>query len=140
MTVFGSEVLFTGDNTSGHFGLWVTDGTAAGTHELTSISGANANGLQLSSMTFFKGKVLFNGVNAGGNHGLWLTDGTAAGTHELAGITGANAGGLVPFGMTVATLIVPPPSDLNGDGTSDILWRNNSGDTANWQMTTGYQQ
>ena len=33
-------VLFIGDNASGDFDLWETDGTAAGTHELTGIVGA----------------------------------------------------------------------------------------------------
>src|SRR5205085_3592060 len=37
------EGLFNGNNTSGAPGLWETDGTAAGTHELTGINGANSN-------------------------------------------------------------------------------------------------
>ena len=32
-------VMFAGTDTAGNIGLWVTDGTAAGTHELTGISG-----------------------------------------------------------------------------------------------------
>uniref|UniRef100_UPI0025D15636 hypothetical protein n=1 Tax=uncultured Rhodoblastus sp. TaxID=543037 RepID=UPI0025D15636 len=43
MTVFNNEVLFNGYNASRKQGLWVTDGTAAGTHELSGISGANAS-------------------------------------------------------------------------------------------------
>lgn len=39
MTVFNGQVLFNGWNSSGRFGLWVTDGTAQGTHEVTNISG-----------------------------------------------------------------------------------------------------
>jgi len=34
--------LFRGVDANGQAGLWVTDGTAAGTHELTGISNANA--------------------------------------------------------------------------------------------------
>jgi ELWxxDGT repeat protein len=100
-TVFNGEVLFQGRDTVGNLGLWVTDGTAAGTHEVTGISGANANGLDPNEMTVFKREVLFNGVNAAGNRGLWVTDGTAAGTHELTGIKGASAGGLDPSDLTI---------------------------------------
>jgi ELWxxDGT repeat protein len=107
MTVFNGEVLFRGWNASappGQAGLWVTDGTAAGTHELINISGASSHGLFLQDViapfvvdpefTVFNGKVLFDGVNAAGNLGLWVTDGTAAGTHELTGISGAASSGL----------------------------------------------
>jgi ELWxxDGT repeat protein len=107
MTVFNGKVLFRGWNASappGQAGLWVTDGTAAGTHEVTGISGASSHGLFLQDViapfvvdpefTVFNGKVLFDGVNAAGNLGLWVTDGTAAGTHELTGISGAASSGL----------------------------------------------
>jgi ELWxxDGT repeat protein len=39
------QVLFSGIDTNGDVGLWVTNGTANGTHELTNISNANVNGL-----------------------------------------------------------------------------------------------
>jgi len=42
--------LFDGLDSSG-LGLWVTNGTAAGTHELTGIAGANASGLNASDIT-----------------------------------------------------------------------------------------
>src|SRR5690349_9679713 len=45
MTAFGGGALFEGEDAAGIVGLWVTDGTAAGTHELTGISGAHATGL-----------------------------------------------------------------------------------------------
>ena len=35
--------LFEGTDTAGKTGLWVTNGTAAGTSELTGISGANTS-------------------------------------------------------------------------------------------------
>jgi hypothetical protein len=90
LTAFNGEVLFEGDDTSSSFGLWVTNGTAAGTHEL-SISGAAAGGIFSSTagpaFALFNGEALFGGRDASGNLGLWVTDGTAAGTHELAGIS-----------------------------------------------------
>jgi hypothetical protein len=39
LTVFKNVVLFDGYDSSGKTGLWVTNGTAAGTHELT-VAGA----------------------------------------------------------------------------------------------------
>jgi hypothetical protein len=43
--------------------LWVTNGTAAGTHEITGISGAWSRGLEPSDLTIFKNKVLFEGLD-----------------------------------------------------------------------------
>ena len=60
--------------------MWVTDGTAAGTHELTGISGVftGSFGFEPQNMTVFNGEVLFEGRNASGIYGMWVTNGTAA--------------------------------------------------------------
>jgi len=106
MTVFNSEVLFYGVDTSGAAGLWVTNGLAAGTHEL-SISGANAGGIfgntKGPAFTVFNGEVLFAGDDASGNNGLWVTNGTSGGTSALTGIAGAYTGaaGLDPVQLTL---------------------------------------
>ncbi len=83
MTVFNGKALFTGSDTAGHLGLWVTDGAVAGRQELTSIAGVSTTGLDPSDMIIFNNEVLFNGVDANGLSGLWATDGTVGGTHEL---------------------------------------------------------
>ncbi|MEY9748875.1 ELWxxDGT repeat protein/VCBS repeat-containing protein [Bradyrhizobium japonicum] len=107
LVAFKDLVLFEGKDANGNLNLWVTDGTAAGTHELTGISGANPGGLFSNfgnpnpDFTVFNGRVLFNGLNGDGTFGLWVTDGTAAGTHELTGISGANSNGLMPRNMTI---------------------------------------
>jgi hypothetical protein len=81
-------------------GLWVTDGTVAGTHELAGIKGAYSGGLAPSDFTVISNnEVLFNGVDASGNHTLWVTNGTAAGTHEVMGISGAFTGNNGPLGQ-----------------------------------------
>src|SRR5712672_2090063 len=53
-----SIVVFNGMNSANQHGLWVTDGTAAGTHELTGISGASSGGLfnrgKFSTPTLFR--------------------------------------------------------------------------------------
>jgi ELWxxDGT repeat protein len=136
-TVFNGEVLFEGNDVSGHLGLWVTNGTAAGTDELTGISGAYTGGAGLSpsGFTVFNGEVLFEGEDTSGYVGLWVTNGTAAGTKEIggtsnSGIHGANSSSFSPGSFAAATLTVPPLNNFNSNNTSDILFRNTStGDT-----------
>jgi ELWxxDGT repeat protein len=103
MTVFNGEILFTGLDASGDMGLWVSNGTAAGTHELTGITGADPSGLAPSDFTVYNGEVLFRGLDQSGQAALWITDGTVAGTQELTGIAEASTTGigLDPSGFTV---------------------------------------
>ena len=103
MTVFDGKALFNGANTAGHLGLWVTNGTAAGTQELTGITAASTTGIDPTDMAVFNNEVLFNGVDTGGLSGLWVTNGTVGGTHELvAGAGGASdPSGLNPTNLTV---------------------------------------
>ena len=88
LTVFNGEALFAGWDSGGNYGLWVTNGTAAGTSELTGIAGqltgANPNtnipGFDPSGFLVYNGEVLFAGTDSSGNGpGLWVTNGTAAG-------------------------------------------------------------
>jgi ELWxxDGT repeat protein len=128
----GNLLLFNGFDSTGHIGLWETDGTVAGTTEIgglkdQGVAGANANGLNPSLFRQFDGKVLFAGrdVAGGANLELWITDGTAAGTTELG-----------PHGFTLSLNAYRPlraADDLNGDFSSDMLWRNASGALADWQ-------
>ena len=103
ITVYNNEVLFSGLDATGDMGLWVSNGTAAGTHELTGIIGADLSGLAPSDLTVYNGEVLFRGLDHSGQAALWITDGTVAGTHELTGIAGASTTGfgLDPSGFTV---------------------------------------
>jgi ELWxxDGT repeat protein len=136
LTVFNGEVLFTGDDASGNYGLWVTNGTAAGTQELTGISGANATGLNAYGFTLFNGEVLFTGDDASGNYGLWVTNGTAAGTQELTGISGVSTQGqgLHPTDLTVFNSeVLFNGEDANG---ANGLWVTN-GTAAGTQELTG---
>jgi hypothetical protein len=86
-TVLGNQALFEGDDAGGAASLWVTDGTSAGSNEL-SVAGSSARGLFTNviapHLTVFAGKALFVGDDASGNISLWTTDGTGAGTSELA--------------------------------------------------------
>ena len=120
LTAYNGEILFSGWDATGGSGLWVSDGTAAGTHEL-SVAGASAkNGLSPYDLTVYDGLLFFNGCNSSGELGFWETDGTAAGTHELTGIAGAADTGLAPSDLTVFN----GNALFNGsDSTGDIgLW------------------
>jgi ELWxxDGT repeat protein len=130
-TVLNGEVLFTGVDLSGKYGLWATNGTAAGTHEVTNIAGASTYGVNPADMTVFNGEVLFAGSPsnpASGNEDLWVTDGTGPGTHEITGISGVFSGGLRPSDLTVLTTLI------NGNIVTQALF---SGLDSNMNGTTG---
>jgi ELWxxDGT repeat protein len=98
-TVLAGKVLFKGEDASGNFNLWVTDGTTAGTSELT-VAGANAHGILSNGstqlypdLTVLGGKALFAGFDSNGHINIWVTDGTSAGTSELI-VAGADPSGL----------------------------------------------
>jgi hypothetical protein len=87
--------------------LWTTDGTAP--IPLTSISGANANGLFFAAdaptdvtpgFTVFGDEVLLRGIDTAGADGLWTTDGTAPNTREITGIDGTASTGVNPTDIT----------------------------------------
>jgi ELWxxDGT repeat protein len=123
LTVFKNEALFSGVDTAGDRGLWVTDGTAKGTHELT-VKGANPSGLNPSNFTVLGNEVLFNGIDANGQIGLWETNGTSSGTHELTGINGAytGSGGLNPQDLTAVTLqLVQSMASLSPTGSASTV-------------------
>src|SRR5208283_1481907 len=92
-TAFGSKALFEAGNP---VSLWVTDGTSAGTSELT-VAGAPSFGLFYNGIspdfTVLGGKALFEGRDASNIPNLWVTNGTSAGTSELA-VAGGYSGGL----------------------------------------------
>ncbi|MGC2524503.1 MAG: VCBS repeat-containing protein [Stellaceae bacterium] len=139
-TVLGNKEVFAGRDASDRVGLWVTDGTSAGTSELTVV--ANSGGLfPASTSPDFRvvgSEVLFSGIDATAQYSLWTTDGTSKGTTEL-NIAGAytGIGGLSPYDITVfppPAPLPPPTNDFNGDRKSDILWQNTNGQAAVWLM------
>jgi ELWxxDGT repeat protein len=145
-TVYNNEVLFIGADASndyaGYVGLWVTNGTAAGTSEIgglgnTGISGFSGfNGADSSlspDFTVLNGEVLFS---SGGD--LWVTNGTAQGTKNLGKETGNT---YAPLGadFTIVDKVVPPTENFNGNDTSDVLFRDNApgGDTGYYRISNG---
>jgi ELWxxDGT repeat protein len=83
-----TKAVFAGYDASGHRNLWETDGTAAGTSELT-VTGTYSGGLldngrvPAPHFTVFGSKILFEGLDAFSQPNLWVTDGTSAGTSAL---------------------------------------------------------
>jgi ELWxxDGT repeat protein len=63
MTVLNGKVLFAGTDAAGNRGLWVTNGTASGTHELTGISGADVAGIDPANFAVLGQEVVFRGFD-----------------------------------------------------------------------------
>lgn len=91
-TSFGAMAAFTAKDASGQYGIWVTDGTAAGTVELPGVF-SQPYGAPMTALP--DGRLAFIASNAAGVAGVWVTDGTAAGTKPLQ-VPGASAAGLQP--------------------------------------------
>src|SRR5438874_1333158 len=129
-TAIGSRALFEGYDASGIDSLWVTDGTSAGTRELT-VAGSNANGLffdvSASDLTVFAGRALFAGEDASGDIGLWVTDATGAGTSELT-VAGSFANGLF-YNVT--------PPDFTVLGNKVLFAGEDANGNANFWATDG---
>ncbi len=105
----GGKVLFQGSDGVTGGEPWVSDGTAAGTHQVTDLW-PGATGSYPWQMTPFNGKVLFH-ADTSTLHGLWVTDGTAGGTVNLTA-TSLNGNWITAFGAFALF-----------DGPGDALWR-----------------
>ena len=111
--------------------MWETDGTVAGTQELTTTTTAFHQGVAPSDMEVYDGQVLFSGLDANGVvTSLWTTDGTTAGTHEVTPIADTWSTGLHPTDLTA----IPPPHFFNNNDSSNIVWQNANGQAAIWEM------
>ncbi len=164
LTAFGSRLLFSdadavSDSSSISSGLWVTDGTNAGTVEIApSIDPSDitvlANGLAVFSG--IGGLYVSDGTAAGtveiapgtypsgitllanglaeffGIGGLYVTDGTAAGTHLIAA-SGAPAEGLGPKELYA----VPSPLGFSGAQTQYDLAPNAAGELQARDLVAG---
>ena len=98
LRVLNGHVYFAATDAADVNGLWVSDGTAAGTHEIT-VNGAATTGLAPSGITVLGNKLVMSGKDAAGNYGLWTSDGTTAGTFELS-VTGGASNGTSPYQIT----------------------------------------
>ncbi len=101
ITVANGQIFFAGTDGAGSIGLWKSDGTAAGTTELT-IGNTPAGGINptMSNIVSFNGLTYFAGQDASGNIGLWVTDGSGGDTSELT-VANSSGSGLAPVSLTV---------------------------------------
>jgi ELWxxDGT repeat protein len=106
-TAAGARLAFGGADADGNSGLWVSDGTAAGTTEIY-VGPADTGGVGPSSITALNPTTfLFEGLDDNGDQELYVSDGTTAGTSELTNITGAptaDEGDFVYAGDNMAVL------------------------------------
>ena len=131
MEVYDGQVLFSGLDANGLVtSLWTTDGTAAGTQEVTPIANTWSTGLHPTDLTAIPPPHFFN--NNDSANILWQnTNGQAAiwemnGTNVIgSGVVGPNPG---PSWTEIGT------GDFYDNGLSDILWQNANGQAAIWEM------
>ena len=115
--LLGSEVLFNGTDALSQQNLWVTDGTSAGTSELSVAHAASVGAGFSRPVVFSSGgssEVLYASADLNNLGGLWVTDGTTAGTSELSvaglGPAQGSPGDFIAFG----SLFLFEGADANG--------------------------
>ena len=91
----GDRAAFTAYDAAGRSGVWVTDGTVAGTIGLPGVYGA-PNGAPMAAMA--GNRLAFIATDAGGTAGVYVSDGTAAGTAQVA-VAGVTPGTLAPHAL-----------------------------------------
>ena len=122
----GDRFYFLSPNTSERFNLWESDGTAAGTRQLTQVEqvGLDPNAFELVRLggtVYFPGEGTFGTV-------LWKSDGTPAGTVPVLPLEGGTGGGpanlfawngaLYFFGYLDAARGSAPRGLFRSDGTT----------------------
>jgi ELWxxDGT repeat protein len=90
------RVIFVGRTAGRDFGLWLTDGTSAGTRQIF------VNDVQFEDGSFggfgaLHGKLFFGGGDSASSVGLWQTDGTPEGTGKLVAKNGGPIGSATNF-------------------------------------------
>jgi ELWxxDGT repeat protein len=100
----GNHVFFVADDGVHGQALWVSNGSALGTHMI-----AGVNGAEIDDLTLMDNRAFF--VADDGVHGreLWVSDGTAAGTQMVSDIN-ATAAGQDDTGQAITA--ASDPSDL----------------------------
>ncbi len=120
------KLYFNGTDSTGSEQLWTTDGTAAGTTELTAGAGAKFGLTPIGITIYGPQQVLFDGRDATGNEGLWSFNPADDSVTELtvAGAATPNATtrfGFAPFSFTVYHDLVYFGGESSG-AAPDQLW------------------
>lgn len=84
--------VFAASNGANDIELWITDGTAAGTHLVKNLNGSTSSSSP-HGFTAFGAKALFFAESPTNILELWITDGTDAGTVALRSVSGSTQPG-----------------------------------------------
>ncbi len=138
LTVDGAKLFFYGSDSTHGAGLFVTDGTAGGTHFLLAYSLADGSAAGANpGFSVAGGELYFNGPKAGGGFEIWRSDGTLAGTTAVPDATVDN--GSNPQHLTG---LLPPLAgalDFDGHGRGDLLIQNAVGAVVVGEVGAGGQ-
>lgn len=117
----GHQVFFIAQDGVHGWGLWASDGTAAGTVMLCeTLPDSGASGFPLVEMIAVGDQLYFDGVDAAHGSELWVSDGTPAGTHLVRDINpGPAIGNPYAFGAVGETLLLTIDDGAHGYE----LWR-----------------
>ena len=124
LTVSGGKLYFVapgGSDTQ----LWTTDGTIAGTTQLTT-ENAGSGGLNPSNLVDLNGTLFFTANDpANGEDGLWSSDGTTTGTTLVTDLAGSSA----PYSNSSSQLVVSGNqlffAGSSSASSSNSLWQSN---------------
>lgn len=118
----GSRVFFTEADPTSPPGLWVSDGTSAGTKLVKSFPNAKSPFQVLYNPTAVGGKLFFtrNAATPSDGFRLWVSDGTASGTTNLSPFS------LPPTHAYFAGQIAPPRSEVKFAAYRGVLYFANS--------------
>lgn len=138
--ILNNKLLFTAINfNAAEASLWVTDGTDAGTIEISKMK-VNRSNFPTSPVNY-KGKIYFQGYDTIGNWELWQTDGTTNGTVEFMNIR--------PDPYRKVEILDPSyPQQLNvfndklyfsaSDGDNRLLWQSDGTKSGTFKVKNNY--
>lgn len=101
MTRFGDRILYAGRSSAGSTQVWASNGSMAGTVELTNFTAANERNLP-GNFTVDGDRMFFSSGRV--DNALWVTDGTKRGTREIP------TPGDTPFNLLDNTLRMAGPA------------------------------
>jgi hypothetical protein len=135
-TLYNGEVLFNGIDGTGKSGLWVTDGTASGTHELATPDLGSPLAPLGPNFTVAGEPVRdFNGDSS--SDVLWRN--TTTGEVDTWLVNNGRMNGGTGVGSASSVWQALGTGDFNGDGIGDILWHNNNtGEIDTWLINNGH--
>jgi hypothetical protein len=126
----GKVAVFFNQDSSGNYGVWSTNGTAAGTVELASLGALNLagdiNALNTNETSTYSGILFFESGDD-----LWVTNGTVAGTKDIGQPSGTISNVTTFFGGAVWEAT---SGGVLGLGTTHGLWATNGSPNNTWEV------